>query len=111
MEVQSRGNPRAPMSLAFFDTNILVYTDSASDLQKQKRSTVVFREHFANRTAVLSLQVLQEYFATVTRKFAVPADVAQRRVQNFSLAKIIRFKATDIIAAIELHRLTQISSW
>jgi predicted nucleic acid-binding protein len=87
------------MSLAFFDTNILVYTDSASDSQKQKQASAIFREHFANRTAVLSLQVLQEYFAAVTRKLGVPADVAQRRVQNFSLAKIVRFKAADIIAA------------
>jgi predicted nucleic acid-binding protein len=99
------------MSLAFFDTNILVYTDSASDSQKQKQASAIFREHFANRTAVLSLQVLQEYFAAVTRKLGVPADVAQRRVQNFSLAKIVRFKAADIIAAIELHRLSQVSFW
>lgn len=99
------------MSLAFFDTNILVYTDDASDIQKQKRASAIFREHFADRTAVLSLQVLQEYFATVTRKLALPADVAQRRIQVFSLTKIVRFKAADVISAIELHRLTQISFW
>jgi predicted nucleic acid-binding protein len=68
MEIQSRGNTRAPMSLAFFDANVLVYTDDASDLNKQSKASAVFKKHFVNRTAVLSLQVLQEYFAIVTRK-------------------------------------------
>jgi len=37
--------------------------------------------------------------------------VAQQRAQIFCLAKMVRFKAPDIIAAIELHRLHQISFW
>jgi predicted nucleic acid-binding protein len=99
------------MSLAFFDSNILVYTEDASALPKQKRATSLLDDHLTADIAVLSLQVLQEYFATITRKLHVPAERAQRRVEIFSCAKIVRFEIADLIAAIEFHRLTQISFW
>jgi predicted nucleic acid-binding protein len=99
------------MSLAFFDSNILVYAEDASALPKQKRATSLLDDHLTADTAVLSLQVLQEYFATTTRKLHVPAERAQRRVEIFSCAKIVRFEIADLIAAIEFHRLTQISFW
>jgi predicted nucleic acid-binding protein len=99
------------MSLAFFDSNILVYTDDASAPAKQKQASSLLDEHLTADTAVLSLQVLQEYFATVTRKLQVPLERAQRRVEILSCAKIIRFEIADLIAAIEFHRLNQISFW
>lgn len=99
------------MSLAFFDTNILVYTDDASTLAKQQRASALFDEHFSAGNAVLSLQVLQEYFSAATRKLSLATEIAQHRVQIFSLANIVRFAVNDVISAIELHRLTKISFW
>lgn len=99
------------MSLAFFDTNILVYSDDASAQVKQKRASSLLNEYLTADTAVISLQVLQEYFATITRKLHVSLEKAQRRVEIFSSAKVVRFEIADLIAAIELHRLTQISFW
>jgi predicted nucleic acid-binding protein len=99
------------MSLAFFDSNILVYTEDASSTLKQKKANSLLDNYLTSDTAVLSLQVLQEYFATITRKLHVPAERAQRRVEILSCAKIVRFEIADVIAAIEFHRLTQISFW
>jgi predicted nucleic acid-binding protein len=99
------------MNLAFFDTSVLVYTDDASVISKQKRATELFDDHFHRGMAVLSLQVLHEYFATVTRKLLANPQVAQRKVEIFSRAKVVRFGVADGIASIELHRLTQISFW
>jgi len=99
------------MKLAFFDTNILIYTDDPSVPQKQTRADALFTEHLHHGMAALSLQVLQEYYATVTRKLRVAPDLAQRRVELFSLANIVRFSVKDVISAIELHRLHQISFW
>ena len=99
------------MSLAFFDTNILVYSDDASAPAKQERASSLLVEHLSADTAVLSLQVLQEYFATLTHKLNAPADKAQRRVEIFSCAKVVRFEIADLIASIELHRLTNVSFW
>lgn len=99
------------MSLVFFDSNILVYSDDASALAKQKRSSSLLDEHLTADTAVLSLQVLQEYFSVATRKLHVSPEKAQRRVEIFSCAKVVRFEISDLIAAIEFHRLTQVSFW
>src|SRR6266496_6150112 len=97
--------------LAFFDTNVLVYLDDTSSPAKQNRAFTVFSDHFKKATAVLSLQVLQEYFNAATRKLNLAPDEAQRRVEVFSGANVVRFEAADVIAAIELHRLVRISFW
>jgi predicted nucleic acid-binding protein len=97
--------------LAFFDTNILIYTDDDRSPEKQARATGLFEDHQQRDTAVISLQVLQEYYATVTRKLGVDAEHAQRKVELLARGKVIRFEARDVIAAIELHRLTRISFW
>lgn len=99
------------MRLAFFDSNILVYSDDATAAAKQKQASSLLDEHLTADTAILSLQVLQEYFATATRKLHVSPERAQRRVEVFSCAKVVRFEIGDLIAAIEFHRLKQISFW
>ena len=97
--------------LAFFDTNILVYTDDASNPAKRDRAIALFAEHRINGTAVVSLQVLQEYYAAATRKLGVSPEIAQRKVEILSRVRVVRFDTTDVIAAIELHRLHQVSFW
>jgi predicted nucleic acid-binding protein len=99
------------MNLSFFDTNVLIYADDPSAPDKQKQADSLFIEHLKRGMAVLSLQVLQEYYAAVTRKLGVAPSVAQRRVEILSAANIVRFDVPDVIAAIELHRLVQISFW
>ncbi len=97
--------------LAFFDTNVLLYADDASSPKKQERAIALFAEHFREGRAVVSLQVLQEYFVAATRKLGVTPELAQRKVTLLSHAKVVRFDAGDVIAAIELHRLTNVSFW
>jgi len=97
--------------LAFFDTNVLVYADDSSSPKKQKRAIGLFAEHLRLGTAVVSLQVLQEYFVAATRKLGLAPQMAQRKVEILASARVVRFEARDIIAAIELHRLTQVSFW
>lgn len=99
------------MSLAFFDTNVLIYSDDASNPAKQTQASILLDEHLTANTAVLSLQVLQEYFATMTSKLHASPEKAQRRVEIFCCAKVVRFEIADLIAAIELHRLIPISLW
>jgi len=97
--------------LVFFDTNVLVYTEDVSAPAKQKRAASLWNKHFRNGTALISFQVLQEYFSAVTRKLAIDAGVAQRRVEIFSTANVITFDAAEVISAIELHRLMGTSFW
>lgn len=98
-------------ALAFFDSNVLVYMDDTSSPAKQAKAIDLVSEHFENGTAVVSLQVLQEYFAVATRKLGVSAELAQSKVEVLATGRVVRFDVGDVLAAIELHRLTQISFW
>lgn len=97
--------------LAFFDTNVVLYADDAFSPEKQELAINLFAKHLSQGTAVVSLQVLQEYFAAATRKLKLPPEVAQRKVELLARARVVRFVASDVIAGIELHRLAKISFW
>ena len=97
--------------LAFFDTNILIYTDDASAPGKQAHAIQLITDYQRRAMAVVSLQVMQEYFVTVTRKFGVDPELAQRKVEILGRGRVVRFVENDVVAAIELHRLTRISFW
>ena len=96
---------------SFFDTNVLVYADDAAAPGKQGRAIDLIAEHRRARTGVLSLQVLQEYFVTVTRKLQVDAAVARRKVELLAEFDVAAPDVADILAAIDLHRLHGISFW
>jgi predicted nucleic acid-binding protein len=97
--------------LAFFDTNILIYADDRSSPRKQARAIALVAEHHRRRSSVISLQVMQEYFAAVTRKLGVDPEIAQRKVEILARGRVVRFSERDVIAAIQLHRLTRIPFW
>lgn len=68
-------------------------------------------EHRRAGTGVVSLQVLQEYFVTVTRKLQVDPQVARRKVQLLAEFDVVTPDVADILAAIDLHRLHGFSFW
>lgn len=96
---------------SFFDTNVLVYTDDRSAPAKQRTALDLLAEHRRASTGVVSLQVLQEYFVTVTRKLGVDAETARRKVEIFSEFDVARPEVSDVLAAIDLHRLHRLSFW
>ena len=96
---------------SFFDTNVLVYADDKDASAKQRRSLELLAEHRRSRTGVVSLQVLQEYFVTITRKFHVDAGVARRKVELLAEFDVIAPDVADVLAAIDLHRLHGLSLW
>ena len=59
----------------------------------------------------MSLQVLQEYFVTVTKKLHVDARVARRKVELLAEFDVASPDVSDILAAINLHRLHGFSFW
>ena len=97
--------------LALFDTKILIYADDAAAPAKQARAISLIGEHRRDNSLVISLQVLQEYFAAATRKLKVDAAIAQSKVEILARARVVKFTERDVIAAIEIHRLAQISFW
>ncbi len=96
---------------SFFDTNVLVYGDDQSAPAKQRRALDLLAEHRRAGTGAVSLQVLQEYFVTVTRKLHVDAAIARRKVELLAELDVATPDVTDVLAAIDLHRLRGISFW
>ena len=96
---------------SFFDTNVLVYADDKATPAKQRRALDLVAEHRRARTGVVSLQVLQEYFVTVTRKLSVDPEIARRKVELLAEFDVATPEVSDILAAIDLHRLHRFSFW
>jgi predicted nucleic acid-binding protein len=96
---------------SFFDTNVLVYADDKDAPVKQRRALGLVAEHRRTGTGVVSLQVLQEYFVTVTRKLQVDPRLARRKVELIAEFDVAAPEITDILAAIDLHRLYGFSFW
>jgi predicted nucleic acid-binding protein len=95
----------------FFDTNVLAYTDDLEAPEKQKNALDILVEHTRWQTGVVSPQVLQEYFTTVTRKYHVDPGVARQKVELFAAFDVVETGVADILAAIDLHRLHKIAFW
>lgn len=96
---------------SFFDTNILIYADDKDCPTKQHQALDLVAEHRRAGTGVVSLQVLQEYFVTVTRKLHVDSRIARRKVELIAEFDVATPDFADILAAIDLHRLHGFSFW
>ena len=68
----------------FVDTNVLVYARDASEPEKQPQAAAWVEHLWRTRTARLSFQVLQEYYATTTRKLrpGLPPEQARADVRD-----------------------------
>lgn len=96
---------------SFLDTNVLVYTDDNSEPARKTAAIALVAETMRARSGVVSVQVLQEYFAVATRKLGVDAVTARAKVELFGAFTLVPTEFDDVIAAIDLHRLHQISIW
>jgi predicted nucleic acid-binding protein len=96
---------------SFFDTNVLAYADDKATPAKQKVAIELVAKHRRAGTGVLSLQVLQEYFVTATKKLHIDPGIARRKVELLAEFDVVAPDLGDILAAIDLHRLHGFSFW
>jgi predicted nucleic acid-binding protein len=93
---------------SFLDTNILLYTDDSKAPEKQAQALALLKSGWQTGNAVISTQVLQEYFAAATRKL----ETARRKIELLSArADVFSIAPDDIVQAIDLHRLHSFSFW
>ena len=95
----------------FIDTNVLIYADDTRDQRKQARAQALISRLRKEQRGVVSMQVLQEYFAAAIRKFGMSSANARQRVEVYSRFDVVTLHPTDLLAAIDLHRLHNLSVW
>jgi len=97
----------------FVDTNVLVYTFDTTEADKRARAIERFESLVRAGKAVLSTQVLLEFYSIVTRKLAspvAPAD-AEEIVRELGRLPIVTTDASLVRDAIARSRRFKLSLW
>ena len=97
----------------FVDANVLVYAFDSSAGRKQHIAQALLATLWERNTGCLSVQVLQEFFVTVTKKVArpLPVDDAVARIRELTAWRVFAPTAEDVLAAIALHGQAKIGFW
>lgn len=97
----------------FVDANVLVYAFDSSAGAKHEAAVRLLNRLWQSDTGQLSVQILQEFFVTITRKVAtpMPVDDAELRVREFTAWKVFSPTADDVVAAIGVARKMKVSFW
>ena len=97
----------------FVDTNILVYAHDVTAGDKHSRARALVEELWGTRQGCLSVQVLQEFFATTTWKLPKPleAPAAAQIVDDLAHWHVHSPAVADVRAAIDIHQRTGASFW
>lgn len=95
----------------FLDTNVILYADDRSAGDKRLRSLELLRDLVGQARAVISTQVLQEYFVIATRKLGVTPELARAKVDALAQLDVVLIRPEIIVGAIDLHRLHSLSFW
>ncbi len=98
----------------FVDTNILVYAYNTSEAAKHARAAALLKELWDRQTGVLSLQVLQEFYVTVTQKIEQPISLSEATqvIKDYLVAwEVVAPTAQTLLAALEAQQQYQLHFW
>jgi predicted nucleic acid-binding protein len=99
--------------LQFTDTNILVYAYNMADPQKQHRAHMLINGLWESGAGALSIQVLQEFYVTVTRKIAKPllSEAVLSIIKDLGNWVVHSPSVDDLTEAISIQQRNQLSFW
>ncbi|AEG16700.1 hypothetical protein Desku_3210 [Desulfofundulus kuznetsovii DSM 6115] len=97
----------------FVDTNVLVYAHDTSAGEKHARAKALVAELWQSGNGCLSVQVLQEFYVTVTQKVRKPLapETASRIIEYLSNWRVHTPDAGDVLEAIRIQQRYAISFW
>ena len=100
-------------ALEFLDTNVLGYAQDPSAGEKHTTARDLIRGLWETGNGCLSVQVLQEFYVTVTRKVARPLSTedAAEIVRDPSFWQVHIPHAEDVLGATDIQRHYQVSFW
>lgn len=97
----------------FVDTNVLVYAYDQTAGEKRARARSLIDKLWGDVRGCISVQVLQEFYVTVTKKIPSPLqqDVAADIVRDLSYWRLHAPVAEDVLGAIGLQQRQGTSFW
>ena len=97
----------------FVDTNILVYAHDSQAGTKQTLAAEQVQDLWIQRTGVLSLQVLQEFYVTLTQKIPhpLPSKTVMSLVEHYGYWEQVALRVEDLLEAIKIQQKHRISFW
>lgn len=97
----------------FVDTNIVVYSYDTSAGEKHLAAVENMRDLWNSGRGIISTQVLQEFFVTVTRKITKPLDVVTTReiIKDLLKWKTVIVDGEIILEAIDIQGQHGYSFW
>jgi predicted nucleic acid-binding protein len=97
----------------FIDTNILVYAYDRSAGRKHTAAARLVEQCWEDENGCISIQVLQEFYVTVTRKIPRPLEyqTARQVIADLTHWRIHIPEAIDVLQAIDLQQTYRLAFW
>ena len=97
----------------FIDTNILVYAHDTEDTVKQQKAQAVIFEGIRSEKAVISTQVISEFYVIITKKIKspLPRSKAKEEIKYLSILEMVEIDLTLIFQALNHQDEWKISYW
>ncbi len=95
----------------FVDTNLLIYAFDRTAGAKRTLAIDLLERLWEERCGCASIQVLQEFYVTATKKLGMQPAAAARQIARLGAWTIHRPSFEDVMAAIEIHQGGQIAFW
>ena len=101
------------LQAVFVDTNILVYAHDKDAGAKHERANELVTELWEQQSGIVSTQVLQEFYITVTTKLPKPVKPNRARgiVRAYSQWRLETTGIDAILLASEVQEKHRISFW
>ena len=97
----------------FIDTNILVYAYDLHDPAKHSKAQKLLTNGIENETAVLSAQVISEFFTVITSRIPNPLSIeqAEEAIDLFAILPVVELDLAMTRRAINTHKQYRVSYW
>ncbi len=97
----------------FVDTNILLYAHDLDAGARHQRAATLVRQLWESGGAVISIQVLQEFYVNVTRKIANPLPPAEARglIEAYQAWQVECPDTAAALRASEIQERNRLSFW
>lgn len=101
------------MRRPFLDSNVVVYLFDEDAPEKKEVAARIFEEQRSAQRLLLSTQVLQEFYVTVTRKLAQPLapDTAEQAVRDLAMLPVVGVDSDLVLSAVARSQSLGFSLW